>query len=90
MTVDNAVDQIIRTGRGARLAKIDVKHAYRNVPVHPDDRLLLGMKFKDTVYVDTTLPFGLRSAPKIFTAVADALRVDNSEARGRLGHALLG
>jgi len=25
------------------------------------------------VYVDTALPFGLRSAPKIFTAVADAV-----------------
>ena len=37
VTVDNAVDQIVRLGRGARLAKIDVKHAYRNVPVHPDD-----------------------------------------------------
>ena len=25
------------------------------------------------MFVDTTLPFGLRSAPKIFMAVADAL-----------------
>ena len=27
-----------------------------------------------TVYIDKVLPFGLRSAPKIFTAVADALQ----------------
>ena len=31
------------------------------------------MKRDGKVYVDTTLPFGLRSAPKIFNALADAL-----------------
>jgi len=34
--------------------------------------MLLGMCWKGKVYVDATLPFGLCSAPKIFTAVADA------------------
>lgn len=41
--------------------------------MHPDDRLLLGMRWKGKLYVDMALPFGLRSAPKIFTALADAL-----------------
>ena len=31
------------------------------------------MKWKDHIFVDGMLPFGLRSAPKIFNAVADAL-----------------
>lgn len=31
------------------------------------------MRWKDGIYIDTVLPFGLRSAPKIFSAVADAL-----------------
>jgi len=43
------------------------------VPVHPQDRLLLGMVWKGQRYVDGALPFGLRSAPKLFTALADAL-----------------
>ena len=43
------------------------------MPVHPDDRLLLGMEWQGQAYVDTALPFGLRSAPKIFTALADLL-----------------
>ena len=43
------------------------------VPVNPTDRWLLGMRWKDQVFVDKTLPFGLRSAPLIFSAVADAL-----------------
>ena len=46
---------------------------YRNVPVHPDDRPLLGMCWENVIYLDTALPFGLRSAPKLFTAVADGL-----------------
>ncbi len=43
------------------------------VPVHPQDRLLQGVQWKGRVYVDPMLPFGLRSAPKIFNAIADAL-----------------
>lgn len=32
------------------------------------------MMWRDKLYVDTALPFSLRSAPKIFNAVADALQ----------------
>ena len=60
-------------GRGCHLVKLDLQHAYRIVPVHPDDRPLLGMNWQGHTFLDATLPFGLRSAPKIFSAVADAL-----------------
>ena len=60
-------------GRGALLAKLDIQSAYSIIPVHPDDRHLLGMRWHGTICMDAALPFGLRSAPKIFTAVADAL-----------------
>ena len=56
------------------MAKIDIKQAYRNIPVHPKDRYLLGVTWKGSIIVDKVLPFGLRSAPIIFTAVADALQ----------------
>ncbi len=52
---------------------MDVKGAYRIVPVHPGDRRLLGMRWRGQLFVDTALPFGLRSAPQIFTAIADAV-----------------
>ena len=32
-----------------------------------------GMEWKGQLYVDTALPFGLRPAPMIFNAVAEAL-----------------
>ena len=40
-------------------------------PMH--NRHLLGMVWDGDLYIDTTLPFGLRSAPKIFNALADAI-----------------
>ena len=60
-------------GRGALLAKLDVKSAYRLILVHPLDRPLLGIEWQGSVYVDGMLPFGLHSAPKIFTAIVDVL-----------------
>ena len=72
-SVDDAVELALEAGRGALLAKLDVQSAYRNVPVHPEDQPLLGMEWRGDVFVDAALPFGLRSAPKIFNAVADAL-----------------
>ena len=61
-------------GKGALLAKLDFKNAYHNIPIHPTDRWLISVQWGGHVYIDVALPFGLRSAPKIFTAVADALQ----------------
>ena len=64
VSVDDAVRRILQSGPGASLAKADIKQAYCNVPTHPEDRYmyLLGMTWKGRVFVDKTLPFGLRSA----------------------------
>ena len=73
VTVEQVARKVSRLGKGALLAKVDIESAYRLVPIHPDDRPLLSIQWKKDVYVDAMLPFGLRSAPKIFTAIADAL-----------------
>ena len=52
---------------------LDIKSAHKNIPVHPGDRHLLGMRWQDRLFVDACLPFGLRSAPRIFNDTADAL-----------------
>ena len=54
-------------------AKLDLQSAYRKVPEHPDDQALLGMACRGRTFCDRALPFGLRSAPKLFNAVADGL-----------------
>lgn len=72
ISVDLVADRVAAMGRGTLLAKMDVQEAYRLVPVHPDDRHLLGLSWRNMWYVDATLPFGLRSAPMIFSSIADA------------------
>ena len=69
--ISDVVTELNKMGPGTLLAKIDIKSAYRIIPVHPADRHLLGMSWKGGIYVNTALPFGLRSAPKIFNAVAN-------------------
>ena len=60
-------------GLGAFLAKISIKSAYRLVPVHSSDHLMLGFWWQNNVHLDATLLFGLQSAPKVFNALADTL-----------------
>lgn len=74
VSVEQIVQDVVALGPGSLLAKLDVRSAYRIVPVHGDDRGLLGLSWDGGVYVDCTLPFGLRSAPKLFNAVADAIQ----------------
>lgn len=71
--VDDAVQCILELGVGTELVKIDLKNAYRIIPVHPQDHHLLAVEWEGRTYVDRALPFGLRSAPKIFSAVADMI-----------------
>lgn len=49
-SIDEVVKCIISQGQGAMLAKIDIMQAYRNVPVHPDNRPLLRMAWREQVY----------------------------------------
>ena len=71
--MDEAAKLAVSLGPHCCPAKVDIQSAYKIIPVHPDDRLLLGMVWQGNLFVDAALPFGLRSAPWIFTAVADVL-----------------
>ena len=72
-TVEEVADLAAKWGKGALLAKVDIDSAYRLILVHPEDHWLLAVRWEEKIYVDPMFPFGLRSAPKIFNAVADAL-----------------
>ena len=73
ITVDSAIAEIMKLGRGTLLAKVDIKSALLLLLVHPADRHLLAMKWNTHIFIDTCLPFGLRSAPKLFNVLADFL-----------------
>ena len=65
--IDDAARRVLQTGTDTLLAKLDLQSAYKVIPVHGDDRHLLGVRWNGRVCLDTALPFGLRSAPKIFS-----------------------
>lgn len=70
-SIDDVTECILALGQGSLLAEMDIKEAYRNVPVHPDDRHLLAVRWKGVVYVNKVLPFGLRSSAITSSAVTD-------------------
>ena len=61
-TVTNAVQGITAYQRGALMIELDICSV---IPIHPDDRWLLLMMWKRLLFFD--------SAPKIFSAIADAV-----------------
>ena len=77
ISVDQVADIATQYGRGVLLAKVDIESPYRLIPVHPQDCPLLAVVWDkapdNQIFIDPMLLFGLRSAPKIFNAVADAL-----------------
>ena len=72
-SVDDAFAIVNSLGTGALMSKIDLKNAFRLIPVHPIDWNLLGMQWSGKFYIDTFLPFGLRSAPFLFNQLSIAI-----------------
>ena len=73
-------DAIKLINKGYYLAKIDLRHAYRSVPIHPSNYAATGLKWLfegdsvPTYFVDTRLPFGGRRAPDIFHRLSQSVR----------------
>ena len=63
---------VISAGRGCTLIKKDIKYAFRNIPVAPANKWLLGFMWKDIYYTECCLPFGLASDPFLFNLFAEA------------------
>ncbi|XP_055335738.1 uncharacterized protein LOC129586500 [Paramacrobiotus metropolitanus] len=65
-SVDDAVRLVVTAGKGAVMAKMDIKSAFRLIPVRRADWNLLGFKISGEYFFDIVLPFGCRSSPYIF------------------------
>ena len=64
---------VAAAGQGAILIKRDLADAFRHIPVAPDDHWLLGFCWNGTYWIDSFLPFGLRTSPFIFDLFANGL-----------------
>jgi hypothetical protein len=75
-TLDKALSLIVR---GTHLAKVDLKDAYRAVPIHPSCFALTGLSWKFagdssvTYLYDARLPFGAAKSCRIFQTLTDSI-----------------
>ena len=64
---------IFKLGKGALLGKMDIKSAFRLVPVNPADFDLLGFAIDGQFYIDKCLPMGCSISCKIWETFATFL-----------------
>lgn len=77
----SVVDIIAELGQGAELGKVDIKNAFRLLPIYPWDFELLGFKFQGKHYYDKCLPMGCSLSCAIFEKFSTFLEwatVENS------------
>ena len=75
-TVQSAIDIIIQLSNQRKipiLSKVDVKSAFRLLPLSPDQFLLVGLSFEGMYYIDKFLPMGASSSCKIYQQFSDAI-----------------
>ena len=70
---ESALNMLSRLGRGALAARLDIKSAFRFLPIHPSDFELLGYKICDYYFVDKCLPFGCSISFSLFEKLASFL-----------------
>ncbi|KAK3104130.1 hypothetical protein FSP39_024643 [Pinctada imbricata] len=70
---DEALEMITEVGTGAVIARLDIKSAFRLIPIHPSDFSLLGYKIAQYYFVDKCLPFGCAISCALFEKFANFL-----------------
>lgn len=72
-SIGGLIDIINRRGRGSLLYKVDIQRCYRWLPVDPGDYHLLGIWWRDLLYFDSKIPFGLRTGALAAQRTTNAL-----------------
>ena len=70
---DDATSLVRQRGRNCLMCKMDIRHAFRVLPIRPSQLRFMGTRWKGYYFVDFRFPFGLRSSPGVFTRFADAV-----------------
>lgn len=75
-SVQSAIDLILalhEQGKQPTLAKVDIKSAFRLLPLAPSQFPLMGLSLDNQYYVDAFLPMGGASSCRIFQEFSDAV-----------------
>ena len=60
---------------GEWVSSIDLSDAYLHIPIHPNSRKYLRFCYRSQVFQFTSLPFGLATAPQVFTMIAKEVKL---------------
>ena len=88
--LDDVIHMAQEIGPNTLGARIDIRHAFHNLPIHADDIHLLAFSFNGAIYINSSLPFGVASSCAIFERVACALQwiVIHHSKRSSMSHFL--
>ena len=70
---DSILEKIHDLGRGTKLAKMDIKSAFRLLPIHPADFDLMGIYFDGHYFIDKCMPMGCAISCNVFEKFATFL-----------------
>lgn len=73
-SLDYFISLIQFWGVGSRMGKIDIRHAFRNLPIHPSDYHLLGLSWRQKFFINCTLCMGLSTSCALYEKFACALQ----------------
>ena len=68
------IPTLVALGKDARLLKVDISRAFRNVRIDPGDALHLGICWKGKFFLDKNLAFGAVHGTAIFERITDLIR----------------
>lgn len=72
-TIDQAIHNVMLTGRNSFLCKCDITSAFKLLPIRPALVPFYGCCWNDAYFFYVRLPFGGRSSPRIFDCLSIAL-----------------
>ena len=72
--LDALIPDLGRLGSEARLFKVNISRAFRNVRIDLGDPIRLGIKWKNEYFLDQNLPFGAVHGTAIFERITDLIR----------------
>ena len=60
---------------GEWVSSIDLSDTYLHIPIHPNSRKYLRFCYKSQMFQFTSLPFGLATAPQVFTMIVKEVKL---------------
>lgn len=73
-SLDSILEKIYNLGKGALLARMDIRSAFRLLILHPGDFELMGFHFDNFFFIDKCLPMGCSISPKLFETFSTFLQ----------------